>query len=227
MDDNNIKMITAKLALPYIESNMVVGLGGGATIGYVVDYLAHKGLFDIKVVTPSETIKAACRRVGLEVLDLSYVTEVDMAFDSCDYVDEDFYALKSGGGIHTEEKLIARMAKQYVLLVDESKLEKKLTFLTPIVLECIKTARSYIQKEVAKLGGHVEPRKSYAKDGFTISDNGNLLMDAEFDNIEDIAALNRQLKDICGLIETSLFTEEVTRVLIASEEGYKVMNKYR
>jgi len=227
MDDNNIKMITAKLALPYIESNMVVGLGGGATIGYVVDYLAHKGLFDIKVVTPSETIKAACRRVGLEVLDLSYVTEVDMAFDSCDYVDEDFYALKSGGGIHTEEKLIARMAKQYVLLVDESKLEKKLTFLTPIVLECIKTARSYIQKEVAKLGGHVEPRKSYAKDGFTISDNGNLLMDAEFDNIEDIAALNQQLKDICGVIETSLFTEEVTRVLIASEEGYKVMNKYR
>lgn len=227
MDNKNIKMITAKLALPYIESHMVIGLGGGTTIAYVVDYLAHKGLFDIKVVTPSETIKEACRKVGLEVLDLSLVTDIDMAFDSCDYVDEDFYALKSGGGIHTDEKLIARMAKQYILLVDESKLERKLTFLTPIVLECVRSARSYIEKEIIKLGGRAEPRKSYAKDGFTISDHGNLLMDAEFERVEDIAALNQQLKNICGVIETSLFTEEVSRVLIASDDGYKVMNRYR
>lgn len=227
MDNKNIKMITAKLALPYIESNMVIGLGGGTTIAYVVEYLAHKGLFDVKVVTPSETIKEACRKVGLEVLDLSLVTDIDIAFDGCDYVDEDFNALKSGGGIHTDEKLIARMAKQYILLVDESKLEKKLSFLTPVVLECIRTARSYIQKEVEKLGGHAEPRKSYAKDGFTISDHGNLLIDAEFDQVEDITALNRRLKDICGVVETSLFTEEVSRVLVASDDGYKVMNRYR
>lgn len=227
MDNKNIKMITAKLALPYIESNMVIGLGGGTTIAYVVEYLAHKGLFDVKVVTPSETIKEACRKVGLEVLDLSLVTDIDIAFDGCDYVDEDFNALKSGGGIHTDEKLIARMAKQYILLVDESKLEKKLSFLTPVVLECIRTARSYIQKEVEKLGGHAEPRKYYAKDGFTISDHGNLLIDAEFDQVEDITALNRRLKDICGVVETSLFTEEVSRVLVASDDGYKVMNRYR
>lgn len=117
------------------------------------------------------------------------------------------------------------MADDYILLVDESKLEKKLSFVTPIVLECIPSSRRYVEMEVQKLGGKAAPRTSYAKDGFTLSDHGNLLMDAEFDEVEDIPLLNKKLKDICGVVETSLFTDEVTKVLIASNEGYKVMKR--
>ena len=99
-----IKMISAKLALPYIKDNMIVGLGGGTTMGYVVKLLG-----------------------------------------------------------------------------------KKLSFVTPIVLECIPSSRRYVEMEVSeKLGGKAAPRTSYAKDGFTLSDRGNLLMDAEFDEVEDI-----------------------------------------
>ena len=140
--DKNIKMISAKLALPYIKDNMIVGLGGGTTMGYVVNFL-----------------------------------------------------------------------------------EKKLSFVTPIVLECIPSSRRYVEMEVQKLGGKAAPRTSYAKDGFTLSDHGNLLMDAEFDEVEDIPLLNKKLKDICGGVETSLFTDEVTKVLVASNEGYKVMKR--
>lgn len=223
--DKNIKMISAKMALPYIKDNMIVGLGGGTTIAYVVDFLEKNNVSKIKIVTPSEHTKQLCLRAGYEVLDLSMVNRIDIAFDGCDYVDENLYALKSGGGIHTEEKLIARMADEYILLVDASKLEKKLSFVTPVVIECIRAARSYVEMEVMKLGGRAEPRTSYAKDGYTISDHGNLLIDAEFDEVDDIPLLNQKLKNICGVLETSLFTEEVTKVLVAEEDGYKVMKR--
>lgn len=225
--DKNIKMITAKLALPYIKENMIVGLGGGATISYVVDFLEKNKVSHIKIVTPSEITRQLCLRAGFEVIDTSMVNRVDVAFDSCDYVDENLYALKSGGGIHTDEKLIARMADDYILLVDESKLEKKLSFISPVVLECVRSSRSYVEMEVMKLGGRSSARTSFAKDGFTISDHGNLLMDAEFDAVDDIPLLNEKLRSICGVVETSLFTEEVTKVLVAEGDGYKVMKRFK
>lgn len=223
--DKNIKMISAKLALPYIKDNMIVGLGGGTTMGYVVNFLEKNKVSKIKIVTPSQHTKELCLEAGYEVIDTGMINHVDVAFDGCDYVDENLYALKSGGGIHTDEKLIAKMADDYILLVDESKVEKKLSFVTPIVLECIPSSRRYVEMEVQKLGGKAVPRTSYAKDGFTLSDHGNLLMDAEFDEVDDIPLLNQKLKNICGVVETSLFTDEVTKVLIASNEGYKVMKR--
>lgn len=223
--DKNIKMISAKLALPYIKDNMIVGLGGGTTMGYVVNFLEKNKVSKIKIVTPSQHTKELCLEAGYEVIDTGMINHVDVAFDGCDYVDENLYALKSGGGIHTDEKLIAKMADDYILLVDESKVEKKLSFVTPIVLECIPSSRRYVEMEVQKLGGKAATRTSYAKDGFTVSDHGNLLIDAEFDEVEDISLLNQKLKNICGVVETSLFTDEVTKVLIASNEGYKVMKR--
>ena len=126
--DKNIKMISAKLALPYIKDNMIVGLGGGTTIGYVVNFMEKNKVSKIKIVTPSEHTKELCMEAGYEVIDTGMVNHVDIAFDSCDYVDENLYALKSGGGIHTDEKLIARMADDYILLVDESKTGEETEF---------------------------------------------------------------------------------------------------
>lgn len=93
--DKNIKMISAKLALPYIKDNMIVGLGGGTTMGYVVNFLEKNKVSKIKIVTPSQHTKELCLEAGYEVIETGMINHVDVAFDGCDYVDENLYALKS------------------------------------------------------------------------------------------------------------------------------------
>lgn len=107
-----MKKRSAKAALELIEDGMIVGLGGGETIGYLVEYLSesHK---DVKVVTPSFATEQACVKAGLDLLPLWSVDHVDLSFDGCDEVDQHMNALKSGGAIHTREKLIASMSDRY------------------------------------------------------------------------------------------------------------------
>ena len=222
MDSNDLKKACAKEAMKY---NTIIGLGGGSTIGYLIDYIKEDKNLNVKVVTPSTKTRMLCINKGLEVLYTSYVDEVSVAFDGCDEVDENLNALKSGGGIHTKEKLIASMSKEYILLVDESKFVNKLTFKHPVVLEILEDSLKYVEKEVIKLGGVPTIRTSSAKDGFTITENGNLLMNVQFENVENIDELENKLKNICGVIDTSLFTKVITKAIVTSENGNKVICK--
>lgn len=225
MDSNDLKKACAKEAMKYIKNNTIIGLGGGSTIGYLIDYIKDDKNLNVKVVTPSTKTRMLCINKGLEVLYTSHVDEVSVAFDGCDEVDENLNALKSGGGIHTKEKLIASMSKEYILLVDESKFVNKLTFKHPVVLEILEDSLKYVEKEVIKLGGVPTIRTSSAKDGFTITENGNLLMNVQFENVENIDELENKLKNICGVIDTSLFTKVITKAIVTSENGNKVICK--
>ncbi|WP_019241628.1 MULTISPECIES: ribose-5-phosphate isomerase A [Bacillus] len=166
-----------------------------------------------------------CLKNGLEVLPTSDISHISIAFDGCDEVDEQFCALKSAGGIHTKEKLIAQMAEEYILLIDTTKLVQSLTFKHPVVLEVLEDAFSYVEKRIRELGGKVVARTSAAKDGMTISDNGHLLLDAYFQNVNDVIALETSLKGIAGVIETSLFTNVVTKIIISDDQDIKIMSK--
>jgi len=224
VNSEDIKKKCAKEAMQYIQSNTIIGLGGGSTISYLIDYIKDSENLDIKIVTPSFQTKMLCMNKGLEVLHTCAVDKVSVAFDGCDEVDENLIALKSGGGIHTKEKLIANMAEDYILLVDDTKFVPTLTFKHPVVLEILEDSLKYVEKKVIELGGKPYVRKSSAKDGLTISDNGHVLMDVHFHDIQDVYELENSLKSICGVIDTSLFTSVVTKVIIASEEGIKVVS---
>ncbi|MBL4931473.1 ribose-5-phosphate isomerase RpiA [Clostridium paridis] len=225
MDANELKKESAKKALDYINDGMIVGLGAGGSVAYLADYLSEKSKsgFNVKIVTPSRSTKLLCYEKGLNVLDTSLVSSIDVAFDGCDEVDTKLNALKSGGGVHTKEKLIGTMAKNYILLVDESKFSNTLTFKVPVVLEIIEEALSYIIEEVKKIGGEPKLRSSKEKDGFVITDNGNLLLDVNFKNVNNIESLDKALKDIRGVVETSLFVNVVTKAIVASENEIKVI----
>ncbi len=225
MNDNYLKKNCAKEAMRYIKNNMTIGLGGGRSIAYLIEYIKQDKNLKIKVVTPSTKTKMLCIQNELEVLHTCSVDKVDVAFDGCDQVDENLNALKSGGGIHTKEKLIASMSKEYILLVDEAKVEKTLTFKAPVVLEILEDSLKYVERKVLELGGKPSIRSSDIKDGFTISDNGNLLMNITFNKVKDIYELNNSLINICGVLETSLFTNVITKAIIASENGIKVISK--
>lgn len=225
MNDNDLKKICAKEAVKYVKDGMIIGLGGGRSIAYLIDYIKEDKDIKVKVVTPSNQTKMLCVEKGLEVLHTSFVDKVDVAFDGCDQVDENLNALKSGGGIHTKEKLIASMSDKYILLVDETKVEKVLTFKAPVVLEILEDSLKYVEKKVLELGGKPVVRSSNIKDGFTISDNGNLLINVFFDYVKDINELNSSLINICGVIETSLFTNVINKAIIASEDGIRVISR--
>lgn len=225
MNGNDLKKNCAKEAIKYIKDGMIIGLGGGRSIAYLIEHIKEDKNLNVKVVTPSTKTKLLCIENGLEVLHTCFVDKVDVAFDGCDQVDENLNALKSGGGIHTKEKLIASMADEYILLVDEAKVEKTLTFKAPVVLEILEDSLKYVEKKVLELGGKPVVRSSDIKDGFTISDNGNLLMNVEFHDVKDIYELNNRLINTCGVIETSLFTNVITKAIIANEEGIRIISK--
>ena len=223
--NDDLKKDCAKEALKYIKSNTIIGLGGGSTISYLIDYIRDNKDLKVKVVTPSVKTKMLCIKNGLEVLHTCSVDKVDVAFDGCDEVDEKLNALKSGGGIHTKEKLIASMAQDYILLVDDTKFVKTLTFNEPVVLEILQDSLKYVEKVVKELGGKPTIRNSSAKDGFTISDNENLLTDVFFENIKDIYKLENSLTHFCGVIDTSFIMNVVTKVLIIGKDGIRVISR--
>lgn len=221
-----MKKKCAKEALKYIKDNTIIGLGGGSTISYLVSFIKEVGL-NVKVVTPSFNTANLCVQNGLEILPTWSVNTIDVAFDGCDEVDEELNALKSGGGIHTKEKIIAKMAKEYILLVDESKVVKSLDFKYPIVLEIMPESKSYVENIVKSLGGEPSMRISNSKDGLTVSDNGMFLMDVMFEKkkVGSLEILDKTLKEITGVIDTSLFYNIATKALVVSEEGLRIINK--
>lgn len=225
MNTEDLKKLSAQEALKLISCGNIVGLGGGRSIAYLIEMLSEKPDLKVKIVTPSIKTKLLCIKHGLEVLPTYSIDRVDVAFDGCDQVDRALNALKSGGAIHTREKLIASMAKDYILLVDKDKVVEKLEFKQPVAIEVLLEALGYVERVLKEIGANPIVRVSSNKDGFLISDDGNIIIDAFFEKVEDIAQLDKKLNSIFGVIGTSLFVQKVTKVIVASEEGIEIIKR--
>ena len=147
-------------------------------------------------------------KLGLEIVDTKEVKEIEIAFDGCDQVDSNLDAYKSGGGIHTLEKIIAKMAKEYVLLVDESKVTDKLNNKVPVVLDIVPEAVNHVTSQVEAMGATVKMRDEH-------------LLEVYYDTLPELEEIDRKLKMITGVIETSLFYQVATKALVAGEAGIR------
>ena len=223
----DIRKECAKKAIGYIKNDSIIGLGAGRNITTLIEVISEeiKSGFKVKVITPSDTTREICFQRGIEVLPTHLVEEVDVAFDGCGEVDSNFYASKGGGGVFLKEKIIASIAKDYILLIDEEKLKDSLNPNHVVSIEVTKVSLAYVNKKVKALGGNPVVRKSVNKDGYLVTDDGNLLVDISFENILDFKKLNDDLRSIVGVIETSIFTEEITKLIVASESGIRVLEK--
>lgn len=206
-----MKRLCAKAALDFVPEHGTIGLGGGETISYLCEYIKEAGK-DIEVVTPSESTKRVCEQTGLTVIETKDAKEVTVAFDGCDQVDEELNAYKSGGGIHTKEKIIAKMSREYILLVNETKLVKHLNCEVPIVLEIVPEAITYVSGQAQKLGAQVKKRDEH-------------LLELYFQEIKDFKKLDEQLKQITGVIETSLFYQVAAKAVVAGKDGIRIMQR--
>ncbi len=227
MNEDELRKFCSEKAMEFVKDGMVIGLGAGKTISVLVELLskAVKDGLNIKIVTPSDTTLELCVKNGINVVPTSFIEKVDVAFDGCGVVDENFFASKNGGGVYLKEKIIASMAEEYILLIDENKYTKTLSNDNPVSVEVIKDSMSYACKRIKALGGEPKVRKPNNKDGFIITDDGNVIIDIWFKNITDFRKLNNDLMNITGVICTSVFAHEVTKLIIASENGVRVVSK--
>lgn len=210
---DELKRQAAEAALDFIEPNTIVGVGTGSTVNYFIDALATRK-HDIEgAVSSSEASTARLKAHGIEVLELNHVADLPVYIDGADEIDAHLRMVKGGGGALTREKIIAAVADKFICIVDNSKVVGRLGAF-PIPVEVIPMARSYVAREIVKLGGDPVWRQ-----GVT-TDNGNVILDVHNFDIVDPVQLEQQLNGIVGVVTNGLFAKRGADIaLIAGSNG--------
>jgi ribose 5-phosphate isomerase A len=212
-------------AAKLLTDGMVCGMGTGSTARFFIQEVGRRmrdeGLRIIGVPTSFQS-RLLCQQHGIPLRDLQDCRALDLAVDGADEVDPDLNVIKGGGAAHTIEKLVATMASQFVIIVDESKLVTKLGATIAVPIEIILPALSYITEVVTRLGGEPTLRMGVRKDGPVVTDNGHVVLDTKFAPHIDLREVNARLQGTPGVIGTGLFFDLATKVLVGVSEGMQV-----
>lgn len=210
------KQAVAQAALSYIEDGMILGVGTGSTVNCLIELLPKVELKG--AVASSQVTEDKLKALGIEVMDLNMVGELDLYIDGADEVDGELNLIKGGGGALTREKIVAAASKQFVCMVDASKSVQQLGVKFPVPIEVLPQARSYVARELVKLGG--EP---VYREGF-VTDYGNVILDTYDLDIDNPSDWEQKLNNIVGVVCNGLFTAQKADVLlIADETGVKTL----
>ena len=200
-------MSTAKLnasieAIEYIKPKIsldsIIGVGTGSTVNYFIKELAKIQHTFKGAVSSSEASTKLLESSGIEVYELNDVNEILVYVDGADEVDKNHNLIKGGGGAHTREKIVATASNEFVCIVDESKLVGTLGNF-PLPLEVMIKSRSFVAREIVKIGGVPELRKDF------ITDQGNQILDVSDLNIIDPLDLEQRINLIPGVLDNGLF----------------------
>lgn len=211
------KKFVGTAAADLIQDGMVCGIGTGSTMVFLIEALARRirdtGMNIVGVPT-SFASRILCMKQGIPVRDMGDCATLDLAIDGADEVDPQLNLIKGGGAAHTREKITAAMAKEFVVIVDESKLVDRLGTTFAIPVELLPQALTYVEQVLRNLGGEPILRLGLRKDGPVVSDNGQLIIDAKFPVGSDLRAIDRQLHNTPGVLETGLFFDLAKKVLV-------------
>ena len=211
------KQLAAREALRYIIDDAWLGVGSGSTVNLFIDELA-KIKWRIKGAIAS-SVKTADRLKshGIDVEELNNVSDIPVYIDGADEVTADGAMIKGGGGALTREKIVAAVARKFVCIADQS---KKVDVLGkfPLPVEVIPMARSYVARELVRLGGYPQWRM-----GFT-TDNGNVILDVSDLAIRNPAALEDRINAIAGVVTVGLFARRCADViLLGTPQGVETL----
>lgn len=209
-----LKQAAAQAALEYVKDG-IIGVGTGSTVNYFIDTLATlKGKFEGAVSSSEETTKRL-KAHGIAVLDLNAVGQIPVYIDGADEINPHLQLIKGGGGALTREKILASAARQFICIADQSKYVAMLGQF-PLAIEVIPMARSYVARQLVKLGGTPSYREHF------VTDNGNVILDIYNLSFTDPIALEQTINHIAGVVAHGLFAERPADVvLLADEQGVK------
>jgi ribose 5-phosphate isomerase A len=215
MSQDDKKKDVAKAAISYIEDDSVVGVGTGSTVNFFIEELARiKGRIE-GAVSSSAASEELLQQYHIPVLSLNSVLEIPVYIDGADEATKHRHLIKGGGGALTREKIVAAASKQFVCIIDDSKLVPMLGQF-PLPIEVIPMAQSYVARQIVKLGGQPELRQDFT------TDNGNIILDVHNLKIDNPIDLEQKLNQIVGVVTNGLFAQRSADVLlIASDDGVK------
>ena len=221
---NQMKKAVAQAAVDQIQNGMILGLGSGSTAALMIEALAIKiksgEIKDVVGVTTYFQGEVLASELGIPLKSLSSVSEIDLAIDGADEVDPKFQLIKGGGACHVQEKLVAALAKKFIVVVDSTKLVEKLNLDFKLPVEVLPSAWKQVQKTLINLGGEGNLRMAQKKAGPIVTDQGNLILDLTFRNgIDQPELLESQINNIPGVLENGLFVNLTDEVLVGKVES--------
>lgn len=217
MNVDEWKQFAAEAAAGLVRDEMLVGLGSGTTVAHVIRALSRlrpEAIF----VPSSSTSQRLASELGLRLESLSAHKKLDLMLDGADEVDPNFNLIKGRGGAHTREKIVASASRRGVIVVDRTKLVRRLGEQMPVPVEVLPFAREYTIARLEKLGGEPKLKQTSAGAPF-VTDNGNYIVDIKFGSIQRPAKLEREINRIPGVIENGLFVGVADAVLVGYEGG--------
>ena len=217
MNQDEMKKVAAQAAIEYLPDGGVIGVGTGSTVNHFIDLIAPlKHKFE-GAVSSSEASTERMKAHGIPVFDLNAVGDLEIYVDGADESNKHLHLIKGGGGALTREKIVAAASKKFVCIADESKLVDVLgDFALPV--EVIPMARSYVARQIVKLGGTPVWREGF------VTDNGNVILDVQNLKIMEPVKFEETLNHITGVVTNGLFARRPADVLIlGTPDGAKTI----
>ena len=216
MSQDALKQAAAKAAAALVPEGAIVGVGTGSTVNFFIDELARMKNRIEGAVSSSEASAQRMKAAGIPVFDLNGVRELPVYVDGADEVTRHLMMIKGGGGALTREKIVAAVAKQFICIADASKLVDVLGKF-PLPVEVIPMARSYVAREIVKLGGQPEWRSNF------VTDNGNMILDVAGLSITEPALLEAEINQWPGVVTVGLFAlKPAALALVATPQGVEL-----
>ena len=217
ISQDEMKKAAAIEALAFVKNNSIVGVGTGSTVNHFIDALVDIKYKIAGAVSSSQESTKRLKAHGIEVFDLNNIDTLDVYVDGADEVTKHLHMIKGGGAALTREKIVAAVAKEFICIADESKQVEVLGNF-PLPVEGIPMARSYVARELVKLGGDPEYRQG------VVTDNGNVILDVHNLEITDPIALEQSINAIVGVVTNGLFAHRgANTLIIGSPDGTKVI----
>lgn len=223
MTQDQLKQAVAQAAVdfiaPRLERRSIVGVGTGSTANFFIDALAKiRDDFD-GAVASSEATAVRLKAHGIPVYDLNSVAELEFYVDGADEADARLQLVKGGGAALTREKIVAAVARTFVCIADQSKLVERLGAF-PLPVEVVPMARSYVARELVKLGGDPVYREG------VVTDNGNVILDVHNLYVTDAVALEQSINNIVGVVTNGLFAARpADLLLLGTAEGVRRLER--
>ncbi len=215
----------AESASSLISDGMVVGLGTGSTAEIVIREIGNRiktEEFEILGVPTSLRTEMMAIECGIPITTLSEHPSLDICIDGADQVDSELNLIKGGWGSHTREKIVSYAAKKLVICVEEEKIMEQLT--KPVPLEVLPYAVKIVEKQVNKLGGKPALRSEGTRGGYSVTEHGNLVIDADFGVIHNPEEMSTALSSVVGSLEHGIFTN-AAEVHVGNEKGVRVLKR--
>ena len=219
-----MKQIVADAAIKKVQNEMILGLGSGSTAALMIKSLADQirsgNLKKIRGVATSFQSEVLALELGIPIIDLTSVSQIDLAIDGADEVDPRFQLIKGGGACHVREKLVASKASQLLIVVDETKMVQNLNKVFPLPIEVLPNAWKQVKDIISEMNGSSTLRMATKKAGPVVTDQGNLILDTLFDNgIKNPKDIEMRINNIPGVLENGLFVDLTDQVLVGKIEN--------